>query len=163
MAGPWRGLSLLPALTVTLVWRFAYQAMDYGALQTGLYLDPGREPLRFLAVALVRAPLLLVGQLGWPDAEVWEILSPAARPIFYTAAWGFLAVAAIFLGPLVARSREARVPQPQQAVMMAGLNDRHALSAEGCDFGMKGACTGCGAGRRQVKTPTPSDLAASRG
>lgn len=108
--GGWlgRAASLAPAVAVTVGWRLAYQAMDYGALETGLYLDPGREPLRFLEVALVRGPLLLVGQLGWPDAELWEFLSPAARPIFYAAAWGFLAVAAVFLGPLVRRSREAR-------------------------------------------------------
>jgi hypothetical protein len=48
---PWtrRVLSLLPALVLVVAWRAAYDAMDFGAIRSGAYWDPGRDPLRFAA------------------------------------------------------------------------------------------------------------------
>jgi hypothetical protein len=72
-----RLLSLLPAVALVALWRAAHRALGYGAWGT-TYLDPAAEPLRFAAAALVRAPLLLLGQWTPLPAELSPYLEPAA-------------------------------------------------------------------------------------
>ena len=71
--GPLRGrlLRLAPYCAVVAVWRAVYSHLGYGARGSGLYLDPGREPLAFLAGVVQRLPLLLADQwFGAPSLPV---------------------------------------------------------------------------------------------
>jgi len=69
-----RILRLLPPVALVVVWRVVYQLLGRGAEGSGLYLDPIREPLRFAAAAVERAPVLLLGELGLPPAEAYVFL-----------------------------------------------------------------------------------------
>ena len=103
-----RLLAVLPYVGVTAAWQVVYRVVGYGASGSGLYLDPGRQPLRFLAEAPLRAVALLVGQLATPPADVLTVLPPAGKVallvwgLFFLAAFGWL------VGPLLARDRTAR-------------------------------------------------------
>jgi hypothetical protein len=69
--GPWRrrAAGLYSYLGVILVWRLVYVMLGYGVAHSGVYIDPGREPLGFAAALVQRLPLLLGAQLGgaWSD------------------------------------------------------------------------------------------------
>lgn len=51
-----RILHLLPFALLVILWRLYYQSQGYGAYGVDFYLDPGREPLEFLKVAVYRLP-----------------------------------------------------------------------------------------------------------
>ena len=51
-----RILHLLPFAVLAILWRIYYQSQGYGAYGVDFYLDPGREPLEFLKVAVYRLP-----------------------------------------------------------------------------------------------------------
>jgi hypothetical protein len=63
---------LLPYAAVAALWALAYRALGYGARGSGLVVDPGSEPLRFLSVAVERVPVLLAAQVGFPPSDAWE-------------------------------------------------------------------------------------------
>jgi hypothetical protein len=68
-----RALSLAPYLVVVLGWRTLYDALGYGALNSDIYIDPGREPLEFAQALLVRLPVLLLSQFALPFSDLWEV------------------------------------------------------------------------------------------
>lgn len=103
-----RGLGVLPYLVVTVCWRMAYSGFGYGGRGSGLYLDPGREPLHFLQALLERAPLLLVGQFLAPPAELYMVGDRALALFMRTESLVFLACFALAAAPLLARDRVAR-------------------------------------------------------
>jgi hypothetical protein len=79
----WRSrvLSLAPYLAVVVVWRVVYHALGFGTAYSGVYLDPGAEPLTFLRNMPSRAMFLLAAQLfaPWSDlAALWPFVSPHA-------------------------------------------------------------------------------------
>ena len=79
-----RLLSLTSYAAVIIVWRITYQALGYGALGSGVYIDPGAEPLAFAQAALIRAPVLLLSTFALPWADFWDVyplLLPSARPL----------------------------------------------------------------------------------
>src|SRR5262249_31088230 len=70
-AGRARGcLSLSPYAAIVIVWRWLRASWGYGVWDMGLYVDPLAEPGRFALAAVDRAPILLLGQLGLPPADV---------------------------------------------------------------------------------------------
>ncbi len=69
-AWPARARALAPYLVVVVAWRVVYGLLGYGAAGSGIYLDPGSDPLGFAAVALTRVPALLLGQLALPWSEL---------------------------------------------------------------------------------------------
>ncbi len=78
--------TLLPHLLVLAGWRVLYRALGRGAAFSGLYIDPGHEPLRFALAVLQRAPRLLLGQLGLPPAESSQYLSDPLQHAHYALA-----------------------------------------------------------------------------
>jgi hypothetical protein len=103
-----RVLSLGPYALVIVGWRVAYSALGRGAVFSGLYLDPVREPLRFLLAVLERAPLLLLGEIGLPPAETYHFVpAPLAHGV-----WLLAVLVAVFLLwstlPLLIADRNAR-------------------------------------------------------
>jgi hypothetical protein len=62
-----RVLSLLPALVVIVAWRAAWDAMDFGAIRSGAYCDPGRDPLGFAA--------------NFPSRYLWLLAASVSPPL----------------------------------------------------------------------------------
>ena len=62
--GRWRDRlgALLPYAALVIAWRLAYDHLGYGAIGSGLYIDPGSHPGTFLIALVERWPLLLAGQ-----------------------------------------------------------------------------------------------------
>jgi len=103
-----RALGFLPYFVATVVWRAAYNFTGHGARGSGLYLDPGRDPVHFLVAMAERGPVLLLGQFFIPPAEAASLGDGAyVKPLLAFAALFSLALVVAF-APLVARSRTAR-------------------------------------------------------
>lgn len=82
-----RLLCLTPHAATVIGWRLLYDALGYGAAGSGLYLDPGREPLRYAAAAIERLPVLLASQ--WSNVPSF-LFTFASRPV--ALAWLLAAV-----------------------------------------------------------------------
>ncbi|HEX6244298.1 MAG TPA: hypothetical protein VFZ61_25450, partial [Polyangiales bacterium] len=67
-----RLLALWPYLTTVVLWRIVYVMLERGAMNSGIYIDPGRDPLVFLRHLCVRLPVLLLGQFALPFSDLWE-------------------------------------------------------------------------------------------
>jgi hypothetical protein len=108
--GAWRSRAPVFAayVAVTVLWRVVYSAAGFGAHGSGLYIDPAREPLQFLAALLQRGPVLLLGVFFGPPAEVSMILPAAGQHVMLAGALLVVTVLAITLAPLLARDRMAR-------------------------------------------------------
>ncbi|HEX7480121.1 MAG TPA: hypothetical protein VF331_20145 [Polyangiales bacterium] len=109
-AGPWlrRALACSPYLLITLIWRAAYNRAGYGATGSGLYIDPGREPMHFFLELLQRGPVLLQGLFSIPPAELHPVLGPSGALLLLLAAWLTVAALVVALVPLLVRDRLAR-------------------------------------------------------
>jgi hypothetical protein len=108
--GSWaqRALSLIPSAIVAGGWRLTYNFLGYGAYGSGLYVDPGREPLRFAAAVLEGGPILLWGQWGGPPPEAYNYLSELGQILSWISALVFLSTILIILLPLLRKDRVAR-------------------------------------------------------
>jgi hypothetical protein len=98
--GNWRArlLRLAPFAGVVVVWRVFYAHLGYGSIGSGIYVDPGRDPVGFLEMAATRLPVLLVGHFAIPPADLWDLyplIFPAGR-------WAVMLVAVVVIGGLVA-------------------------------------------------------------
>jgi hypothetical protein len=96
-----RAASLAPYALVVVAWRVVYTSLGYGARGSGVYLDPGREPLEFLRAAPARVAILLNGQFGAPGSDLAFWGAPAALPALVAVAVAVLAVVAWLLVPLL--------------------------------------------------------------
>ena len=108
--GSWkqRLASLIPYGIVAVAWRGVYQYLGYGAWASGFYIDPVREPVRFLGAIVERGPVLLLGQWLVPDPGAYAFLSIHARYVYWGVAVLFLAILARLLAPLLRRDSVAR-------------------------------------------------------
>lgn len=116
-SGRRRLLSLAPYGVVLLLWRLLYTRLGYGVSGSGLYLDPGQRPLQFLAAVPRRLPLLLLGQLGVPRADLgqtYEFVSPSAL------AW-MVAFAIVVLGLLALAMRRMWRRDPVTRFFATGM------------------------------------------
>jgi hypothetical protein len=74
-----RLLRLTPYAAVVVGWRLVYSALGYGTAHSGVYLDPLREPMAFLAAAPLRIPAMLGDQfLGFPSPVMLLFDGPLA-------------------------------------------------------------------------------------
>ena len=106
-----RALSLAPYLAVVVVWRVVYHALGFGTAYSGVYVDPGAEPLAFLRVLPSRAMFLLAGQLAtpWSDfAALWTFVSPHAARNALAFATVVVALFVALFAPLCRRDPLAR-------------------------------------------------------
>ena len=108
--GKWsrRVRSLIPALAVVILWRMVHGALGYSTHASGVYIDPGAEPMRFAAAALERGPIMLFAQLFGSAADAYYIFSDPARVKVYVVVVGVLLVLLATLRPLLRRDRVAR-------------------------------------------------------
>ena len=103
-----RLLRLAPYLGVVVIWRLVHLALGHGADRSGLYFDPGRDPLGFAAAAVERLPALLLAAFALPFSDLWEVY-PLMAPVWKWPIWWLgLAVAGAIvalLRPLARRDR----------------------------------------------------------
>lgn len=62
--GPGRYGLLLPYVGVAIAWRALYRALGYGAVNSGMYLDPAAAPARYVVQAVQHGVIDLAGLLG---------------------------------------------------------------------------------------------------
>src|SRR5260221_4567459 len=108
--GPVRArlLALLPYALITIAWRAAYDALGFGALGSGLYIDPPHEPLLFLSVLPQRLPLLVLGLFGLPSSEAYYFVNPALARWIMGSSIALSAALAVTAAPLVRIDRVSR-------------------------------------------------------
>lgn len=85
-----RALSILPYITLTIIWRILYISLGYGISGLELYVDPGIDPARFGMAVVERLPILLLGILALPSPELYVLLTPFAVRIYWMAAVSLL-------------------------------------------------------------------------
>ncbi len=103
-----RLLALLPYVLVVVGWRIAWTALGYGVAELGVYVDPLRTPVRFLAAAVRNGPLLLLGQWALPPSDMTLLLGPRGEQLLWLAALAFLIILILLLAPMFRRCRVAR-------------------------------------------------------
>jgi hypothetical protein len=106
-----RLMTLVPYGAVVVLWRVVYGKLGYGVSGSGLYLDPARTPLAYLAAVPRRLPVLLLGQLGlpWSDVEpLYAYVAPWLPTVALLIAVLALAFLAWALTPLLKRDPVAR-------------------------------------------------------
>lgn len=108
--GTWkkRCMTLVPYLSVVIVWRIVYSTSGYGVAGIGFYVDPLHEPLRYLTSAIERMPILLLGQWAVPPSDIAMALNPKQMCILWLIATGFLLLFTLVLIPLLRRDKLAR-------------------------------------------------------
>ncbi len=107
----WRCFSLVPYLAVAACWRVGYRLLGYGASGSGVYLDPGSDPMGFLHVLPRRFIWLLDGQLAfpWSDfADGYQFVSHRLSLTMFSIAIVTLIVLAVIFAPVLRRDRLAR-------------------------------------------------------
>jgi hypothetical protein len=102
-----RIFSLVPAFVVIVAWRIVYNALGYGAAESGFLIDPGREPLRYARAVLERAPVLISGQWGGTPAEMINYFSNYAGAWYLFASVLYLALILLVFLPLLRKNRVA--------------------------------------------------------
>jgi hypothetical protein len=103
-----RALAFAPYLFITVAWRALYNLSGHGARGSGLYLDPGRDPVHFLGAMLERGPVLLLGQFFIPPAEAYSLGGGLFGPVMLWFAVAFSVALVVGFVPLLAKSRTAR-------------------------------------------------------
>jgi hypothetical protein len=103
-----RALSIAPYAVIVLAWRVAYQRLGYGAFGSDDYVDPARDPARFLVRFPQAFVLLLQGHLGGIASDFWGNARPFDAWVQVAAA---LATSCVFFWlayPLLRRDKTAR-------------------------------------------------------
>lgn len=107
---PWRSrlLTLLPYAVVLVLWRLA--ALHYGAGVYGMdfYLDPGRDPGRFLQAIPRRVPLLLLGLWSPIPSDVGLFLDSGDFRVLWWISVAVVMAVVLLVAPLVRGCRVAR-------------------------------------------------------
>ena len=103
-----RFFSLIPCAAVVVIWGIVYSQLGYGATGTGLYIDPGQNPMGFFSELIQRLPVLLLGQLGMPNSALGTIVSGFWPLIIYFFALIFLAFTGWMLWPMLRRDPLSR-------------------------------------------------------
>jgi hypothetical protein len=65
-----RIIALAPYGVLLVAWRVLYGHLGYGVAGSGIYLDPGADPIAFVTAASERVVFLLQGQLALPWSDL---------------------------------------------------------------------------------------------
>jgi hypothetical protein len=102
-----RIVALVPSGAIGVAWWVAYRGLGYGTNGSGVYIDPGADPLLFTRAAFERAPLLFSGLWGLPS-NLQLMLSKTAGHVLWAVAVGVILVVVLLLSPLLRRNTVAR-------------------------------------------------------
>lgn len=100
--------TLSPYVAVMAAWQILYKTLGMGSWGLDLYIDPGKEPLRFLAAAAERLPFLFLGQWALPPSDLYASMPGDATRLVSIAAAIFLAALAALVCPVLWRDKTAR-------------------------------------------------------
>ena len=120
-----RALVLLPYAAIGAAWFLVYHSMDYGAIGTGLYVDPLREPVRFLETLIRQGPVMLLGQIGAVDPLPFFLISAPARVMFWMSAVVFLLLVGSLFWRMMKNDRVAgfwTMGMALSAMLVSGIN-----------------------------------------
>jgi hypothetical protein len=108
--GSWlqRAMAFAPYALITVGFRAVYSLAGFGAVGSGMYVDPVRQPLAFLGVFLERVPVLILGQFLFPPAEASVVATPLWAAIILGVAALMVVVLICTLVPLLRKDRLAR-------------------------------------------------------
>ncbi|MBN2138041.1 MAG: hypothetical protein JW720_09550 [Sedimentisphaerales bacterium] len=108
--GKWsrRMSSLIPAAAVVIAWRIVHGALGYATHASGVYIDPGAEPLHFAAAVFERGPIMLFAQLFGSAADAYYFFSDSARVKVLAVILVILAMFLAVLAGVLRRDRAAR-------------------------------------------------------
>jgi hypothetical protein len=107
--GRWRGVLVLwPYAATVVAWGVLRASWGYGVRDVGLYIDPLTDTGRFLAAAVGRLPILLLGQWSPIPADLAAVLSPPGLARLSRFAVAFLGLLFIAMAPLLRRDPLAR-------------------------------------------------------
>jgi len=105
VSSPRKWLTLLPYLLVIATWTYFYRLQDFGGWGAA-YVDPLREPMAFLHSVSERAPVLWLGLLAYPPAELHPFVVDPLLNFAWIGVGSILAVCFLFLTfPVVRRDR----------------------------------------------------------
>jgi hypothetical protein len=96
--------SLVPYALVVAVWKISCIHLGYGAVGSGLYVDPLLQPIDFMRALCERLPVLGLGLVAAPFADFWELyplLSPWLRVVVMALALLVLGAFGRALAPLL--------------------------------------------------------------
>lgn len=99
---------LLPSAALVGAWRFLYDALGFGAVGSGVYVDPGRTPLAFVQALVERWPLLVGGKWLHLPLDVWIFLERRQQLAVSLLATGLVAFFVVFFFHLLRREAAAR-------------------------------------------------------
>lgn len=102
-----RVVSVLGYLAIVLLWRLVYTQSGYGAVGSGVYVDPALHPGEFLHLGSSRVLVLALALFGAPWSDLWELyplVSPYLQPALLVFAGGVL----VALGALAWPTLRAR-------------------------------------------------------
>jgi len=111
-----RARALAPVLAAVGVWLVAYAVGGYGSRASAYYVDPIRDPGRFVAVSALRLPALAASQVFFPPSELSSMAAPLAPPV---AIFGAFVLALVLV--VAYRSREKRRALALYAAFVVGL------------------------------------------
>jgi len=105
-----RLLRLLPYAALAIGWRVASRMLGYGVHGSGVYVDPGSDPLAFIPLLLERAPILLYSQLGGPWSDGWSayFVIPGLAALIMALAFFMISVSTALIIPLWKREPSMR-------------------------------------------------------
>ncbi|GJM23711.1 MAG: hypothetical protein DHS20C16_01260 [Phycisphaerae bacterium] len=94
-----RFAALLPCTAIGVAWWLAYRANGYGAVGSGVYIDPAHDTLTFLFAFIRRAPVLIYGMFASPPSDAHIMMSEKAYRIFWIASLCLIVVGIFQLLP----------------------------------------------------------------
>lgn len=99
---------LLPYAPVVVAWAGLYRLRGFGAIGSGLYLDPLQSPGAYGVALLRRAPFSLMGQWTPLPADLGSLLPASTGRLWWLVAVGLLLILAAALLSVLRRDRTAR-------------------------------------------------------
>jgi hypothetical protein len=103
-----RVAGLLPYMIAGSVWLIIYTRLGYGTAYIGLYIDPGKDALRFAANFVQHLTVLLLGHFTLPPSDLWSFLPAWPARIYAAGAAAGIFFIAWCLWPLLKQDRTAR-------------------------------------------------------
>jgi hypothetical protein len=103
-----RALSLSGFALVTIIWMVGYSVAGYGAARSGVYVDPGADPVDFIGLVAVHAPVLLTSQMSGLLSDVFAVLSDGWDVLYVSVCLVYLILLLDVLKVVLAKSALAR-------------------------------------------------------
>ena len=103
-----RAATLIPSVTIILMWRWAYSHFGYGAQGGGFYFDPAGQPVLFAQAAIQRAAFLLAGQWLAIPPDLFAFIHDTMRWPVTLGLWALVLISVVTCLPLLLKDRTAR-------------------------------------------------------